>query len=450
MTLPIDAPVWADKAFKDGRNARIDTLEKYLNGDQPLAFATSKFRQTFGRTFESFAYNRLEAVVSAYTDGLQVSGLSADDPTLAAEAQYQWDFNRMDVRENEATSDALGLGDGFLIAEADLNRPGEVHYWINDPRAIRVHYSDEVPGQLDLAAKRWIDSDDHARMNLYYMDRVEKYISANRAQVGMMASGGISWKHLEDESFALAVTDTVPVFHIANNARTNSYGKSEIGLLIPLQDALNFVLMSGMVATEFGAFAQKVIMGVSPETDEEKAMMEQFKIGIDKILTLDDPSARIGEFSAANLNMFIEFAEYWDRTVSAVSRVPLRWIKGGGAAESGEAKRMDEAPFTAKKEDRQRAFGYVYAEAVRYGLRLTGSDVPPGAIRVNWTSAAPHSDADTWSLVDMKVRAGMPFRSALREAGYDTEQIETILQESREQADEQAMMFSRGLSEEAV
>lgn len=446
MTLP-DKPIeWANKAFNDGRNATIDRYQEYLEGRQPIAFATDKFRKTFGRTFDSFAYNRLESVVAAYTDGLQVSGLSSDNPDLAAAAQLQWDDNRMDVRENESTTDALGYGDGFIIVEADPNTTGRVHYWVNDPRNIRVHYSDEIPGELDLAAKRWVAEDGYARLNLYYVDRVDKYISKNKAQGGIISTTAAAdtWVHLEDESFELAVKDTVPVFHLGNNARTNGYGRSEIDLLIPLQDALNFVLMSGMVATEFGAFAQKVIMGVEPENDAEKAMLERFMIGIDKIIALEDPAAKIGEFSSANLGMFIEFAEFWDRTISAVSRVPLRWFKAGGAAESGEAKRMDEAPFTAKKEDRQRAFGYVYGEVVRYGLRLTGKNVEPGAIRVNWVSAAPHSEADTWALVETKVRSGLPFRAALREAGYDTDQIATIMQEHEMERVAAQRYFDRG------
>lgn len=431
MTLPTDPVVWANKAFNDGRNEIIDKYQEYLEGKHPVAFATDKFRKTFGRTFDSFAYNRLESVVSAYTDGLQVSGLSSDDPGLAADAQMQWDDNRMDVRENESTTDALGYGDGFLVVEADPNVNGRVHYWVNDPRNIRVHYSDEVPGELDLAAKRWVAEDGYARLNLYYVDKVDKYISRNKAQGGIITSTANAdiWNYLEDESFALTVTDTVPVFHLGNNARTNGYGTSEIKLLIPLQDAMNFVLMTSMVATEFAAFSQKVMMGVQPENAEEEAQMARFESGVDRIMMLFDENAKIGEFSAADLSKYIELAEFWDRTISAVSRVPMRWLKAGGAAESGEAKRMDEAPFTAKKEDRQRSFGYTYSEAVRYGLRLTGKDVPPGAIRVNWVSAAPHSEADTWALVETKVRSGLPFMAALREAGYDTDQIGTIMKE---------------------
>src|SRR5699024_4007149 len=103
--------------------------------------------------------------------------------------------------------------------------------------------------------------------------RIEKYIVPQKASGGMMPDSR-AWERLriegEDQSFMLPVSDTVPVFHIANNARTNAYGKSEIKFLIALQNAINHVLMSGMVATEFAAFSQKVIMGVQPENEEEQ------------------------------------------------------------------------------------------------------------------------------------------------------------------------------------
>lgn len=449
MTLPADPIVWAKDAFNDGRNPTITLYEEYLDGKQPVAFATQKFRNAFGDVFKDFAYNRLESVINAHADRLQVAGLSANEPGLAAFAQAQWDANRMDVRENESTGNALSHGDSFLIVEADPERTDTVHYWVNDARNIRVHYSDTVPGELDMAVKRWTGENGHSYLNVYYTNRVEKYVSRHKTPSGVASFIGNEWTRLEiegvDQSFELNVPDTVPVFHLGNDARTNSYGRSELRLLIPLQDAINFVLMSGMVATEFAAFSQKVIMGVQPENEAEQAQFEAFQAGMDKMLLLYDENAKIGEFSASDLSKYIEFAEFWDTTVSRVSRVPIHYLKMSGAPASGESFRMMEQPFSSKIEDRQRSFGFMYGEAVRYGLRLTGKNVAPGAIRVNWVSATPHSDADTWELVSMKVRAGMPFRSALREAGYDTEQIDTILEERALENDQASMMFSRGL-----
>lgn len=433
MTVHADPVKWAVKAFDDGRNDIYTTYDEYLSGKQPAAFATEAFRTTFGRLFESFAYNRLASVVDAHNDRLQITGFGSDDKGLAQAAQEQWDANQMDIREDEATGDALGFGDAYLVVEKDP-RTGDIHYWVNDPRLIRVHYADDRPGHLDLAAKRWIDEDGYGRLTIYTESKVERYITRNKQEGGFLHASTGQWeRHDTDDSpwsYTLDVDDTVPVFHLANASRSGDYGVSEIKLLVPLQDAINYVLMSSMVATEFSAFSQKVIMGVQPEDDDEKAMFNEFQVGVRRILTLFDENAKIGEFSPTNLTAYIDLAEFWDTTVSRVSRVPVHYLKGTTASnESGEARRLNEAPFTSKIRNYQRRLGYSYGDALRYGLRLSGMDVPPGAIRVNWQDAAPHSEMDTWEIIRLKQSAGMPFRSALREAGYDPEQIAAILAE---------------------
>lgn len=202
--------------------------------------------------------------------------------------------------------------------------------------------------------------------------------------------------------------------------------------------------MSATVATEFGAFPQRVLMGVEPENDDEKNQIAKFEAGIDRLLTLFHEGSKIGEFSAVDIANYIEFAEFWDTTVSRVSRVPIHYLKATGATASGETFRMMEQPFTSKIEDRQRSFGYVYADAVRYGLRLQGLDVKPGEIEVKWAPAAPHSEEDTWTLIEKKVRAGMPFVAALREGGYDPKDIATIMKEHEIERLQAQRFYDRG------
>lgn len=440
MTLPDDPIKWATEAFKDGRNDTYNTIERYLNGDQPIAFATKTFRNAFGSLFESFAYNRLSSVVEAHSDRLQITNIDGKDKGLVDLAQGFWDANQMDVRENESTNDSLSYGDGFISVELHPNGSQPV-YWVNDPRLIRVHFDDQIPGRIDLAVKRWVEQDGYAYLNLYFEDHIEKFVTRNKVSNGAEPSAS-AWTAKEgDDYIDLPVTDTVPVFHLPNKARTNTYGKSELALLIPLQDALNYTLMTGMVATEFGAFTQKVLMGVRPEDDDEKKMMEEFQLGVSKILLVDSENAKIGEFSPNNLEAYMQLAEWWDTSISRVSRVPVHYLRGSDTAESGEAKRLQEQPFTSKIIDMQRQFGYGYGEVNRYGLRLMGHEnVQPADIWVNWEDAAPHSEEDRWRLIDMRLAAGVPFRIAMRMGGFDQPEIDEMTLE-REQERQQAQRW---------
>ena len=452
MPLPDDPVKWAVDAFRDGRNRTYDTCAAYMDGDQPLALATETFRSTFGRLFEAFFYNRAEAVVDAHADRLRVEGIAADDRTLANQAQEMWDRNRMDLREGHAEADAFGLGDAYLIVEMHPQR-GDVHFWVQDPRTVRVHYADDVPGELDLAAKMWIDPDlKRARLNLYFRDRVEKYVSTSRtvATSGVDTPRGFTRYEVSGEPWPmpLGVTDTVPVFHVANNGRTNAYGRSELRNVLPLQDAVNYTLMTKMVGMEFGAYPQRVMIGVdTAQTDEEKAMLAAFRAGLNRIMTLEDPSAKIAEFTPVDLGQYLAVAEFWDVAISRVTKVPRHYLgMSSGEFPSGRALRLAEINFTGKLRDRTKAFGEVYTQAVAYALRLDGrTAVEPGLLRVNWAPVEPTSEEDVWDLILAKRSADLPLVSALREAGYDTDQIATIEEEKRAALYEAERAFGAGV-----
>jgi hypothetical protein len=450
MTLPADPVKWALKMFQDDRTDRYNTYQEYVTGDQPLAFATLRFESTFGRLFEAFSYNRCELVIDAHADRLRVSGFGADTPTLATDAQLLWDANRMDVREGHVESDAFTYGDSYVIVEMHPDR-GDVQLWTQDPRTVRVHYSSEAPGELDLAVKRWVTEDGRTRLTLYFADRIEKYISRTRTPGGLFANTAMERFEVNGEEWpvALGVPDTVPVFHFANNGRTNAYGVSELRSVLPLQDALNKTLMDMLVAMEFAAFPQRVLIGVQGSDDPEEALEEDrqlaaFVAGLQRIMTLEDPNAKIGEFSAVNIAQYLSVAEFWDKAVSRVTKVPMDYMAGTSDAISGRSRRLREAAFTAKIEDRQRAFGGVWSDIMTYGVRLKGAEAKPGAIRVNWVSAAPLSAEDQLDLAEAKKAVGLPFEQIVKELGYEPAQITEILAMARRASDQAMGLFNAG------
>src|SRR5690606_41940339 len=65
---------------------------------------------------------------------------------------------------------------------------GEVFLWPQRADEIRVRYVVTRPGEIELAAKAWLDEDEHMRLNLFFRDRIEKYRTTNRALSGMPTS----------------------------------------------------------------------------------------------------------------------------------------------------------------------------------------------------------------------------------------------------------------------
>lgn len=455
MTLPADPLKWAMKAFQDDRNPQYDLYARYLAGDQPLAFATPRFRQAFGQLFDRLAYNRCEMIVDAHADRLQVSGFAAsgeDDP-LAQGAQAIWDANRMDVREGHVSSDAFGLGDAYVIVEVHPDR-GDVQLWTQDPRNVRVHYSSESPGELDLAAKRWVTEEGNTRLNLYFTDRVEKYLSRTRTPGGLFSNTVMDRYTPEGEKWPMPLNlgDTVPVFPFANNGRTDTYGVSELRNVIALQDGTNKTFADMFVAMEFAAFPQRVLIGVDePKTEAQELdyvnRLQRFSAGVDRFMTLFGDNSKIGEFSAVNIAQYLTVAEFLDQAFSRVTKVPAHYLGMTGGFPSGRAQRIAEAPFIAKLEDRQRAFGAVWSDVMTYALRLDGKAIEPGVLRVNWKSAAALSREDELDLAAQRSALGFPFEQILKELGYEPTQIDEILAAKQTMADQLMAQFDRGAIE---
>jgi hypothetical protein len=133
------------------------------------------------------------------------------------------------------------------------------------------------------------------------------------------------------------------------------------------------------------------------------------------------------------MNQFIAVATEWDIRIGRVSRVPIHYITGETKAQSGRAKRLDEAPFVEKMTDRIRETQPEYGDATEYGLRLEGVNVAPGTLRVNFESPAPMSEEDGWELAALKVDAGIPLVQVWTELGYPPDKIDRMLEQKRQE-----------------
>ena len=179
--------------------ARYDKTTRYYDGDHDLAFATEKFQNTFGTLFREFALNLCPVICDAVRDKLRVTGFSVEDArrtagslpasrnaedtqagSLRSDSRRIWQRNRMATRAGEIHKEALKNGDAFAIVWP--NAAGEAVIYPNRAANITVAYDDDAPGRIVWAAKMWITSDKYTRLNLFYPDRIERYISRTQGE----------------------------------------------------------------------------------------------------------------------------------------------------------------------------------------------------------------------------------------------------------------------------
>lgn len=437
---------WALDAFAEtpvgsdlSRAAIYQLCDDYYHGKHRLTFATEKFKNTFGALFEAMCENLCKPVVDVIADRLQIEGFAPANTKanatavspVTAKTQEIWRMNRMDMRAGQILKDALRMGDSYVIVWPDSENNEAPTIYPNRAGSVVVAYHSDKIGYITQAAKVWnvvIDGTKRIRLNLYFTDRIEKYITIGMSDTLPLNALSFTPWEVDSEAWPLPNPyDKVPVFHFANNAAVGALGRSELDDLIPLNDALNKSLADMLVAMEFVAFPQRYATGLQVDVDETTGQaIAPFKAGVDRLWTVENDTTKFGEFAQANLTGFIDVQNSLRAAISRVSGLPLHYFmldKGGWP--SGEALKTASERLTSKVLDRQVAFGNVFEDMMRFCLQIQGqSDVE---LTTLWKDTAPRlGDTETWQAALLQEQAGVSTDLVLMERGYTQEQIEEM------------------------
>lgn len=421
--------------------------KEYYDGKHRLAFATEKFRSAFGELFNKFADNLMPPVVDAVKDNLQITGFNveAGAPELADAAWKLWQDARMDRRAGEVHKEALSTGDAYLIVWP--NAKGRPIFHPNKAHLCTVNYDDEEPERITSAVKVWQRADKRYRLNVYFPDRIEKYLTRQSHPNGMPeAAKAFEPFEAPGEVFPLENPyGVVPVFHFANNAAIGESGRSELTDVMPLQDALNKAVLDKMVAMEFTAFTQRYVIGLDVDTDPVTGRPIQPFTGLERILTVGTPDAKFGQFEGANLEQFLKVQDSFRIEIARVSGTPLHYFfLQNGNAPSGDALGKLEKRFLKKVVERQGSFGQVWEDATSLALKM--SDIALGDVRLfaQWVDPALASDKERLETLVLKKDLGVDAVQLLIEAGYGLKDIEAMMKRKAVQAEAAQREFDSG------
>lgn len=445
--------------------SRFAKAERYYNGEHDLAFATEKFENTFGTLFREFALNLCPVICDAVRDKLRVTGFGleavdtndadremADGGALISAARRIWQTNRMGTRAGEIHKEALKCGDAYMIVWP--NAHGEIVLYPNRAANVTVVYDEDSPGHIASAAKAWRTAEKYVRLNLFYPDRIERYISkkevegslpdaseftpfggeadphAKQARVLPIGNKQAFTENAAESRTAFQVPNpfgVVPVFHFSNNADLGMTGRSELDAAIPVQDGLNKSVLDMLVAMEFSAFRQRWAAGIEVEYDADGKAMGPFMSGVEHLWVAGNADAKFGDFEAAQLDQFLKVKDSFRIDMASVTGTPLHYfLQTTGGLPSGESLKKAETRFLSKVRDRQESFGQVWADVMGLALRMEGIG---SGIRLltEWEDPAPMSDKEFLENILLKKQIGLPVKQALIEAGYGEADVKTML-----------------------
>lgn len=443
---------WSVSQFKESERLRKYSMYwNYYEGNQRLAFATEKFKESFGNLFREFAENACPAVVDSLVDRLKLIGFRSNQatqkeveiPSLVPDSpprkriatsdpmgQKAWDIwtrNYMDLRSKDVHREASMMGDSYVIVW-----PGDEGYpeiWPQIANEMSVQYDPNRQGEIYRACKRWFDPIAGVwRLNIFSDELICKYESKKTTH------------GFPSQAVDFILTDEIanpysriPVFHFARGAE-NRFGRSDLKDVIPIQDALNKAVMDMLIAMEFASFKQRYIIGMEVDLDEETgqprdATMRNY--GADRMMAIPNEDAKVGQFDATDLGQFLRVQEKFWASIARVSGTPLHYFFiTQGDFPSGEAQKAAEARFSTRIEDSQIGFGNVWESVMEFALELDGEEYDETLeFSSIWSNATPRSEAELADTAIKKKAIGFSRSYLLKEFGLSDTEVDEMLAE---------------------
>lgn len=411
-------------SYLEGKlNAQRANNQKYItyydSENRVLNYAQKKFSEIFGDMFQGWRDNFCPLIVDSISERLRIQGFRMGPEEAAdKEAHEIWQRNRLDADHNSAHIDTLVTGLSALVVWADeQDRPTITPESSND---VVFQYEPGSRRRVMAAMKHYVDDWGGEYVTLWLPDRV--YRSTRIAHTDR-------WAEPEEEPNPLGV---VPVVPLVNRTRLKVEPFSELAAIIPVQDAINKIAADAIVASEFAAFPQRIISGVEPLPDEPteediaQARASAVKAYIDRILTLDNPDAKWGQFQAADLKNYVALIDMLVQHMASQSRVPFHYfLLNGGQAPSGESITAAEAGLVAKARERMLHFGEAWEDAMRLAFRVKGDLERAEAYdaEVIWEDPEYRSKAQLADALLKMKELGVPERQLQEEYGYTPQQI---------------------------
>lgn len=438
----------------DDRQPLMMLYEDYYLGKHRMTFATSKFRETFGNLFKALAVNFCGLVVDAENERLKIEGfrMGRDVGDADKEAWRIWTGNQMESRAPIAHAEALSKGESYVLVWANPNKPDLPIIRPQDAKKCIVEYDDGDADVRRAGLKRWVDAERYENATLYLPDNIYKYRSAkplqdgipgptSRSETGYWVERKVKAANGSDEPWPLPnPLKVVPLVPLMNNPLLDVTGRSEIGPVIPIQDAINKLVADMIVASEYVAFPQRWATGIDVPIDEAtKQPLEPFKAGpgrlwiADAVPGMDQPiEPKFGAFPQADLNPYTSAIDMLVKHIASITKTPAHYLLGATDG-SGETLKMFETGLVAKTTSASRQFGEPWEEVVRLAHLVLGKTVD--SVSTVWGDPESRSLAEVTDAVGKHVQMlGVPKRIGWEKVGYtqsEIERMETLAQQER-------------------
>lgn len=439
----LGSPEWWLKRLCQAQLRRLPKLrrwERYYEGDQPLEFATDKFRQAFGGQFHEFSDNWCESVVNAREERLNIVGFRfGDEPEADKEAWRIFQANGMDTESHIAHTEAMVLSECYALVWPNRDDPTTPRITVEHPTQMITMPTANDRRKVAAALKWYLDDEGYEVAYLYLPKQVYRYRSSTKTRSGLRDWSTTRWvpedrDYVEDPAEQdNPLAPFVPVVPIQNRPRLVKPPRSEIETIIPLQDAANKLWCDMMVSSEFAAFVQRYVLGWEPDIDPKtgQALDPPWKFQ-DRFWWFpggeegEQPTS-VGQFPAGDLTNYIRAIELVVNHIASQSRTPPHYLSPSADRLSGESVKASESGLVSNVRRHMVPFGEAWELVLRYCFKLKGDPRADfvGAETI-WGDPELKSDGELADAAQKRKALGLPLRPVLEYLKYTPTEIDRI------------------------
>lgn len=401
--------------------------ENYYNGTVDEIFASSSVKRELAKSGDHYRVNYAATPVNAVANRLEVTGVSTLSDAAELVIGTTWQENNLELTLVELITKTLVYGSAYMTVWPDAD--GQVQLYYNSPLSTVVLYDPENPRKAVVAAKLWpveVDGKPRSRVNLYYPDRIEKYLSASERLPFTVKDSDFE-PFIDDESDENGSVPnefgSIPVFHFTTGI--DQYGKPEHINAYSCQDMINKLLISQLASVEHYGFPTRWMLqrdqtGTSSDWGDDDDE-DQLTGAPGEVWSLAGVE-KVGQFTPADPKSYIDPYKEYVRAMASVTDTPFHVFEAVATNVSGEALRASEAPLIKKIRTRQLSIGNTLRKVFIFILKINNIDED---VQLQWRGIESIDTKEQWEINYKKIQAGLPIRQMLIEQGYDPEIVDT-------------------------
>lgn len=423
--------------------------------------SADKYRANFARKPVRARLNRLK--INAYQ---VVNSAGEESPKTAATkllAQIA-QANEFDIEIPRWVEMTCAFGDAYLLVwpaaeSAPVGETGQtfdaVDVFVRSPMTMRAIYDQENTRKIDYVIDSWdegYDDDCRLRVNLYYPDKIERWISRDKVE----HAAGKAWADSMFEPFDETDSEDptagdgpvipnpwgrLPIFH-GRTARP--YGRPVHFDAFGPQNAITKIMATHLSGIDWNGWPWRYQLSKANTTgagladwdkDTREAPGRPVKTGpgvsvrrtskvsnepgtMNKLSNVD----AVGQLEGAQAAVFLEPLVAYIRVLGEVTDTPMNVTDPTGQVESGQSRRSRIDDLLSAVEDLKVQLSGPLTSACEFALTVVGQ--LEQVVTIDWAPSAKVDDLEGWQAVAAKQAAGVPERTTLIEAGYSVAEVE--------------------------